>query len=541
MNLKLSTKIYSVVAISLAMLMGAGLAGKYQFKKVRSTMGQIELANEALRHHLEGDMMHDALRADVLAAFLAAEKKDNEKEVQEVAAGLADHVKHFREMVQANKQLPLNEGIKKALKEVDEPLAAYIQMAETMVLLSSKDLNAAHQEFPKFVEAFETLEGKLGAVSDLIEKEVQGMTKEGDAVVNQFNHFTWISSLLSTITLIVISVVVVQAIVRSLKRTLELLTSSSGQVSEASQKLADGAGQQAAAMEESSSSLEEMTSMVRQTAEHSQTARDIANQTRTAADTGSRDMKDMAEAMEAIKVSSSEISKIIKTIDEIAFQTNILALNAAVEAARAGEAGAGFAVVADEVRNLAQRSAQAARETTSKIEDSIKKSERGGQLSGKVAGSLNEIVAKARQVDELVADIALATKEQSQGVEQINMAVGQMDKVTQSNAASAEELSANAVELNSSVTDLMGLVYGRADGQATSIGSHPKPMRPTASKPKVAIHPVPSHSAPKEAPRGIEKNQTALPTAPAAGHSNNGHAKADARNLIPMEGDFKDF
>jgi methyl-accepting chemotaxis protein len=159
-------------------------------------------------------------------------------------------------------------------------------------------------------------------------------------------------------------------------------------------------------------------------------------------------MSEMKRAMDAIKVSSNDISKIIKTIDEIAFQTNILALNAAVEAARAGEAGAGFAVVADEVRSLAQRSAQSSRETSSKIEEAIQKTAHGVQICEKVAESLGEIVDKAGKVDVLVAEIAAASLEQNQGIGQVNSAVSQMDQVTQTNAASAEETAAAAEELN---------------------------------------------------------------------------------------------
>ncbi len=179
-------------------------------------------------------------------------------------------------------------------------------------------------------------------------------------------------------------------------------------------------------------------------------------------------MKAMSTAMLDIKRASDDVAKIVKTIDEIAFQTNLLALNAAVEAARAGEAGMGFAVVADEVRSLAQRAATAARETSQKIADSVTKSEQGVQISGKVAQSLSEIVIKARQVDELAASVASASREQNQGITQLNTAVSQMDKVTQANAASAEESAGAAQELNSqaealreAVQDLQNLMLGR--------------------------------------------------------------------------------
>jgi hypothetical protein len=242
---------------------------------------------------------------------------------------------------------------------------------------------------------------------------------------------------------------------------------SANHISSASQTLAEGASEQAASLEETSASLEEIASMTRRNAENAQSAKDIAAQTRCAADAGAIDMQEMSVAMGAIKDSSDNIAKIIKTIDEIAFQTNILALNAAVEAARAGEAGMGFAVVAEEVRNLAQRSAQAARETAEKIEDSIAKSEAGVDISSKVAERLEEIVAKARRVDELVAEIATASREQSQGIDQVNTAVTQMDKVTQSNAAAAEESASASEELNAqartlkdAVGDLLALVEG---------------------------------------------------------------------------------
>jgi len=182
----------------------------------------------------------------------------------------------------------------------------------------------------------------------------------------------------------------------------------------------------------------------------------------------------MAAAMKEIKTSGDDIAKIIKTIDEIAFQTNILALNAAVEAARAGEAGMGFAVVADEVRNLAQRAARSAKETSAKIENSVTKTAQGVHISEKVAQSLKEIIVKVREVDELAAGVASASKEQSHGISQVNVAVAQMDQVTQSNAASAEEsasaaeeLNAQAASLKESVAGLLQLIGGAPSGETT--------------------------------------------------------------------------
>jgi hemerythrin-like metal-binding protein len=274
-----------------------------------------------------------------------------------------------------------------------------------------------------------------------------------------------------------------RSIVRPLTQAAEQLQESGEQtvqaareISNTSRVLAEGASEQAASIEETSSSLEEMSSMTKRNAEDSRQANELARLTRAAADKGASDMQGMSAAIAALRTSSDDIGKIIKTIDEIAFQTNILALNAAVEAARAGESGLGFAVVADEVRNLAQRSAQAAKETAAKIEEAITRTAQGVELSSKVSQALNDIVGKAREVDDLVAKISSASGEQTEGIVQINVAVGEVDKVTQSNAASAEESAAAAAELEAqagsmkqAVADLMELVSGKPSRGGQSI------------------------------------------------------------------------
>ena len=255
---------------------------------------------------------------------------------------------------------------------------------------------------------------------------------------------------------------------------------AAGQVAGSAQTLAEGSSEQAASLEESSASLEEVTSMTRRNSESAARARELSAQTRGAAETGAVEMGKMNEAMEAIKRSSGEIAKIIKTIDEIAFQTNILALNAAVEAARAGDAGMGFAVVADEVRALAHRSAEAARETATKIEDAVGKSEHGVRISLIVTEALRQIVTRAGEVDALVVEIAAASGEQSQGIEQVDTAVARMATITQSNAAGAEESASAAEELNAQseelarlVTDLGALVGTAGRGAGREVGAAP--------------------------------------------------------------------
>jgi methyl-accepting chemotaxis protein len=243
-----------------------------------------------------------------------------------------------------------------------------------------------------------------------------------------------------------------------LAATAEQLSTAAGQVSSSGQSLAQGASEQAASLEETSASSEELSSMTRKNAENSQQAAEFMNAMSERVVVANRVLGEMMTSMHEIGASSGKISKIIKVIDEIAFQTNILALNAAVEAARAGEAGMGFAVVAAEVRNLAQRSAQAARDTADLIEDSIAKSGEGSGKLSEVAASIQAITEGAVKVKTLVDEVDASSKEQALGIEQISKSIAQMDKVTQQTSANAEQ-SANASEaLNGQAQTLLDLV-----------------------------------------------------------------------------------
>ena len=243
-----------------------------------------------------------------------------------------------------------------------------------------------------------------------------------------------------------------------LSETAEGTTAAAGQVSVTAQSLSQGATEQAASLEETSASMEEMASMTRKNAENSQSAAKLMADVDGRVRESNTALDGMVTSMKSIQASSQQVALIIKTIDEIAFQTNILALNAAVEAARAGEAGMGFAVVADEVRNLAQRSAKAAKDTAELIEASIAKIEGGSQNVSHVSSSIAAITESVTKVKGLVDEVSMASRQQTQGIEQVSQAVQQMEKLTQTTAATAEESAAASEELTAQAESTMGVV-----------------------------------------------------------------------------------
>ncbi len=272
----------------------------------------------------------------------------------------------------------------------------------------------------------------------------------------------------------------VNGIVGELGGAAEQIRSASRQVSSASQDLSEGAARQAAAMEESASSLEQMAAMTQQNAVHADEAAKIVGESQGIFSDADRLMADLDRAMTDIASASEETFRINKSIDEIAFQTNLLALNAAVEAARAGESGAGFAVVAEEVRNLALRAADAARDTADLIEGTVGKVRNGGEMATRASAAFADVSEQSKKIGDLVREIAAASGEQAHGIDQINRAVADMDRIIQQNAANAQETSASSEQLLAQaegmrgvVSDLSAVVNGRKRRARESEKSRP--------------------------------------------------------------------
>lgn len=338
--------------------------------------------------------------------------------------------------------------------------------------------------------------GELGEQKTALENQFKVFTGNvRDYTTDKLNALMRFSSLLQKIsgvmfvvvlllTFIVGGYVLRRLIVTPINLVINRLRDNSVQVqgesqnvAKASQQMAQGTSQQASSLEETSASLEEMASMTKQNADHASNADKLMKEVKQAIEQSMKAMQRMIGEINNIRESANQTAKIIKTIDEIAFQTNLLALNAAVEAARAGEAGKGFAVVAEEVRNLAQRSAEAARNTADLIEGSQKNAESGVNVTEELSREMTSVAEAAEKVAALVAEIDAASQEQARGVDQLNTAVAEMDHVVQQNAANAEEsasaseeLSSQARELNAMVVELINLVGGQLDADARSSG-----------------------------------------------------------------------
>jgi methyl-accepting chemotaxis protein len=367
--------------------------------------------------------------------------------------------------------------------------------------------------------------------------------KEAFAASRQMTYSS-VSILLIGLALIVLVLYfIVRSVVNPIHHITEGLDSGADQVAAAAaqvassgQAMAEGASEQASGLEETSSSLEEMASMTRQNAENAHQANQLMDETSRVMEEANQAMQSLTQSMRKITEASEETGKIIKTIDEIAFQTNLLALNAAVEAARAGEAGAGFAVVADEVRNLAMRAAEAAKNTSHLIEETVKKIKDGSGIVGRTNETFIKVAGGSKKAAELVAEIAAASSEQAQGISQINSAVADMDKVIQQNASTAEEsasaseeLNAQAEQMKTYVKNLISLMSGNGRGSFNLAkvvvpnqrqGVMEKGFKPDRQRPKFLPASVSSFRDTKKITHSKEMNPKAY---------------------LPLEEDFQEF
>jgi methyl-accepting chemotaxis protein len=324
-------------------------------------------------------------------------------------------------------------------------------------------------EFDALLVEWARLGGLLVDSAGRLSRMGAAKTNEGATQASAQLRLATIVVAATSVTAFMVGIAIMFFVVRSINQALtqavielsesaSLVTSASGQVASSSQSLAQGASEQAAALEQTSASGAEMAATTRENSENSHQAAELMRAVSLSVAVANKTLTDMTASMQQIDSSSGKISKIIKVIDEIAFQTNILALNAAVEAARAGEAGLGFAVVADEVRNLAQRSAEAAKDTAGLIEESVLKSGEGSARLSQVVTSIYAVTEGAAKVRALVDEVESASKGQALGIEQISKAVAQMEEVTQRSAASAEEAASASQELSAQSQAVMAVV-----------------------------------------------------------------------------------
>lgn len=425
---------------------------------VNSTTKKIELINAL--NVAKSDMLA-AQRGVVMFSF----GKD-EAGVQRANVLFSSAVDRWSSSIAALRPLLETEEGRHLLGELEQRLVAWRGVFDEIkrVCSAGDPMTGIRLAVDKGVPIYEAA-GKAAKRIDDIQTSLLDQDREAAAYMNTMSHWAVLPVVIAS--LLVGGVVVL--VVRRISNTLQVaaaelaqgagqLTSAAAQVASSSQSLAQGASEQAASLEETSASTEEINSMAQKNNENSRAAAELVTQSQRKFAETKTSLDLMVAAMADINASGEKISKIIKVIDEIAFQTNILALNAAVEAARAGEAGMGFAVVADEVRSLAQRCAKAARETSELIEESVTKSNDGKLRVDQVAAAIRTIATESDKVKTFVDDVNVGSNEQVQGIEQVAKAITQMEMVTQSAAATAEESASAAEELTAQAEMMKGIV-----------------------------------------------------------------------------------
>lgn len=471
-GLKISSKLAILIALGVFFVMLVGSVGFFYTNKACNDMAAFYKG--AFKPLAAISDMNRLVQSNAAQTYEFILEKNTAKRA-EIKEGIVGNYEKLDENIKKYENHDLTEEDKKDVETLRDAVKTCKEMRFKALAFASSGNEKAALMTLKYGEAkMEKIIENLNELVAMAEKEGDDINAQNDKDTAMANIIVVSSILLALGILISLGIMILNTITKPIKAAIDSLNSGSeevssaaSQVSAASQSLAEGSSEQAAAVQETSATLEETSSMVHQNRENTQEAASLAKQAKQFAEKSNDEMSKMSVSMMELKNSSNEIAKIIKVIDEIAFQTNILSLNAAVEAARAGDAGKGFAVVAEEVRNLAQRSAQAAKDTTVIIESNIDLSESSVNISKAVKESVESIAEQATKVSDLLEEISVATNEQASGVEQINKAVSQMESALQSNAATADQsasasraLQEQAINVREIVSSLMVLVDG---------------------------------------------------------------------------------
>lgn len=464
--MSLGKKLFLIIFLNICCALALACVAFIGLMTLSEAQNDLMSGTMALSKHMGADMMHDALRGDVLSSLYISSGIDKDVgKKEDISADLEEHALEFKEAIKSLESSSLSPEVSKAIAELKEPLNSYIHDAQEIYRLAFSNRNEAVSKYPNFLHSFSVLEEKMGAASEIIEASLSEASANALSAVPRVKLSMTIALFIALALGLISLLTMNKTVTRILREQNNNLLASSHkllisakQVSASSHSLAERATEQAASLEETASSLEELSSTSKHNSNNSKLAEELSQGVFQVVQQGVQSVAEMSDAIVKIKQSADEVTEIVKIIEDIAFQTNLLALNAAVEAARAGDAGKGFAVVAEEVSNLAKRSSQAAKKSSEKIINSKNLAENGIKASNLVAESFNGINSNISKSVDLIKEIAASSKEQTTGIGHINTAINELDKVTQENSASAEESSAASSELTEQADNLNQII-----------------------------------------------------------------------------------